>query len=185
VAPKISKIDINNRSNLKYRKRLSIIILSNIAQPYYIDADVLQMMSPPPPFRTRSDDIADHHLFRYDHILFHVLKDAILLMVVKEHARLQPQCSEVVKRTTLEKGRLDSDSPNAPSSDLFIRHYVSCRVMSCPASEVVKGTLQKSLLYSDLPNADIHFFMRHVMSCHVVSSLRSCQGDPPKESTVQ
>jgi hypothetical protein len=33
VAPKISIIGIDNRSNLKYQKRLSIIILSNIAQP--------------------------------------------------------------------------------------------------------------------------------------------------------
>jgi hypothetical protein len=35
MAPKISIIGIDNRSNLKYRKRLSIIILSNIAQPYW------------------------------------------------------------------------------------------------------------------------------------------------------
>jgi hypothetical protein len=35
VAPKISIIGIDNRSNLKYMKRLSIIFLSNIAQPYF------------------------------------------------------------------------------------------------------------------------------------------------------
>jgi hypothetical protein len=35
VVPKISIIGIDNRSNLKHRKRLSIIILSNIAQPYH------------------------------------------------------------------------------------------------------------------------------------------------------
>jgi hypothetical protein len=34
VAPKISIIGIDNRSNLEYRKRLSILFLSNIAQPY-------------------------------------------------------------------------------------------------------------------------------------------------------
>jgi hypothetical protein len=30
----MSIIGINNKSNLKYRKILSIIVLSNIAQPY-------------------------------------------------------------------------------------------------------------------------------------------------------
>ena len=34
MASKISIIGIDNRSNLKYRKRLSIIFLSHIAQPY-------------------------------------------------------------------------------------------------------------------------------------------------------
>jgi hypothetical protein len=34
VAPKILIIGIDNRSNLKYRKMLSIIFLGNIAQPF-------------------------------------------------------------------------------------------------------------------------------------------------------
>jgi hypothetical protein len=73
-------------------------------------------------FRPHSDNIADHHLSRSDCILFFNLKDTIRLMVVKEHACVQPQRSEV-GRGLLQKGLQDSNSPNV-YIDSFIRHLI-------------------------------------------------------------